>query len=137
MSSELAPQQGKAAATSDGDNRYKAVQAKLGTLAKAMDDATVELEGLRRNMQTNANRAQSLATDIANAELDSKFVGLTSAVSGALGGAVVQVRKLDQSAQEVSALAHDTKGTHQRLYEGLDTIRSGRRERTPRPGFFA
>ncbi|GAA2524446.1 conjugal transfer protein TraB [Streptomyces longisporus] len=136
MSSELAPQQGKAAASTDGDNRYKAVQHKLKTLGKAMDDATVELEGLLRNMRMNAGRSERLAVDIADAGLDPKFVHMTNSVSVALGGAAVEVRKLHETAQDVSGLAHQTKRTHSKLYEALDDVRSGRPETTPKPGFF-
>ncbi|MFJ9380358.1 conjugal transfer protein TraB [Streptomyces sp. NPDC101455] len=123
-------------APSDGDNRYKAVQAKLNKLARSMDDATVELEGLRRSMQANATRCEGVARDIANAELDKMFVELTNNVSVALGGAAIQVRRLDETAGEVAGLAHDTRHQHSQLYGALDDIRSGRPVRTPRPGFF-
>lgn len=136
--SDLAPTTGGgAAAKTDGDNRYKAVQHKLKTLGTAMDLASNELEALLRSMQMNARRSEGLAVDIANAELDRKFIEMTNQVSVALGGAAIEVRKLHETAQEVSGLAHDTRRTHARLYEGLDTVRSGRKERTPKPGFFA
>ena len=128
---------GGAAAQTDGDNRYKAVQQKLKTLGTAMDLAGNELETLLRGMRTNARRAEGLAVDIANAELDRKFVEMTSQVSVALGGAAVEVQKLHATAQEVSGLAHTARRTHARLYEGLDTVRSSRKERTPKPGFLA
>lgn len=136
--SDLTPTTGGgAAAQTDGDNRYKAVQQKLKTLGTAMDMASNELETLLRNMRMNATRSEGLAVDIANAELDRKFIEMTNQVSVALGGAAVEVRKLHETAQEVSGLAHDTRRTHARLYEGLDDIRSSRKERTPKPGFFA
>ncbi|MFD9511291.1 conjugal transfer protein TraB [Streptomyces mirabilis] len=128
---------GNAVAPTDGDNRYKAVQHKLKTLGTAMDLASNELEALLRGMRTNAQRAERLAVDIANAELDRKFIEMTNQTSVALGGAAVEVRKLHETAQEVSGLAHDARRTHARLYEGLDNIRSSRKERTPKPGFFA
>jgi uncharacterized protein YoxC len=134
--SEMVPAQGKAPAPTDGDNRYKAVQQKLKSLAAAMDQATARLEVLRRHMQSNADRANALAVDIANAELDAVFVEMTSTVSVALGGAAVQVRRLHATAQEVSELAEGTKLSHSKLYEGLDEVRSSRRFRTPKPGFF-
>lgn len=135
--SNLAPRTGGgAAAHTDGDNRYKAVQQKLKTLGTAMDLAGNELQALLRGMRTNAQRAESLASASANAELDRKFVEMTNQVSIALGGAAVEVQKLHATAQEVSNLAHHARRTHARLYEGLDTIRSGRPERTPKPGFF-
>jgi DNA repair ATPase RecN len=136
--SDLAPTTGGgAAAQTDGDNRYKAVQQKLKTLGKAMDLAGNELETLLRGMRMNAQRAEGLAVDIANAELDRMFVEMTNQVAVALGGAAVEVQKLHETAQEVSGLAHDTRRTHARLYEALDDIRSSRKERTPKPGFFA
>ncbi|KIE24742.1 conjugal transfer protein TraB [Streptomyces sp. MUSC 125] len=136
--SDLAPTTGGgAAAQTDGDNRYKAVQQKLKVLGQAMDLASNELEALLRGMRMNAQRSEGLAVDIANAELDRKFIEMTNQVSVALGGAAVEVKKLHETAQEVSGLAHDTRRTHARLYEGLDTVRSGRKERTPKPGFFA
>ncbi|MEU2564851.1 conjugal transfer protein TraB [Streptomyces longispororuber] len=121
----------------DGANHFKAVQQKLKKLNTAMDLAGSELETLLRRMRQNAQRAEGLAVDIANAELDRTFIEMTNQVSVALGGAAVEVRKLHETAQEVSGLAHDAQRRHARLYEGLDTIRSGRKERTPKPGFFA
>ncbi|MFF4145934.1 conjugal transfer protein TraB [Streptomyces sp. NPDC001698] len=137
MSSNLAPHTGGAAAPTDGDNRYKAVQNKLKTLGKALDMADTELEALLRGMRMNAQRAEGLAVGIANAELDRKFIEMTNQVAVALGGAAVEVHKLHETAQEVSGLAHDTQRRHARLYEALDDIRSSRKERTPKPGFFA
>lgn len=135
--SELEPRRTGAAAPADGDNRYKSVQRKLKTLRHAMDEAEVELGGLLRSMRANATHTEELAGHIAHAELDRKFVELTNQVAVALGGAAVEVRTLHATAQEVSALAYDAQHTHARLYEGLDDIRSGRKERTPKPGFFA
>jgi DNA repair ATPase RecN len=128
---------GAAAAPTDGDNRYKAVQHKLKTLGQAMDLAGNELEALLRGMRGNAQRAEGLAVAIANAELDRKFIEMTNQVALALGGAAVEVRKLHETAQEVSGLVHETRRTHARLYEALDEVRSSRPERTPKPGFFA
>ncbi|WP_079179268.1 conjugal transfer protein TraB [Streptomyces venezuelae] len=136
MMSDLTPRSTGAAPAPDGDNRYKAVQAKLDKLGKAMDDATLELEGLRRSMQANANDAGDMAQDIANALLDPKFVQLTSAVETALAGATREVRTLCDTAQETADLTHETRRTHSKLYGALDDIRSNRRERTPKPGFF-
>ncbi|WP_042404704.1 hypothetical protein [Streptacidiphilus carbonis] len=138
MGSEVVPQ-GQAQAPArptDADNRYKAVQAKLKALAQSMDQATGRLEGLQRRMQSNATRAYELAVDIANAQLDPRHVEMTNVVSLALGGAAVQTRLLHQTAQEVAAMADETQRGHARLYEALDEIRSSRRERTPKPGFF-
>lgn len=138
MSGELAPRNASAApAPADDDNRYKALQAKLKKLAAAMDDAALGLEALRRSMQANATRCEGVARDIENAQLDAKFVEMTNTVSVALGGAAIQVRKLDDTARDVADLAHETHQRHSQLYGALDEVRSGRAERTPRPGFFA
>ncbi|KOV95819.1 conjugal transfer protein TraB [Streptomyces sp. NRRL B-1140] len=137
MSSDLAPSGASPVPVpADDDNRYKAVQAKLKTLASALDDAGLELEALVRSVKANAQRAQDVARDIANAGLDAKFVELTSNVSVALGGAAVQVKKLSDTAQETADLTHQTRRTHSKLYGALDEIRSNRREKTPKPGFF-
>ncbi|MFD9572637.1 conjugal transfer protein TraB [Streptomyces sp. NPDC059982] len=137
MSSDLAPRAGGAApAPADDDNRYKAVQAKLLRLGKAMDDATLELEGLRQSMQANATRTEDVSRDIGRADLDVKAVEITNLVAVALGGAAIQARKLHDTAQETCDLTHETRRTHSNLYGALDDIRSNRREKTPRPGFF-
>lgn len=137
MSSNLAPRNTSAVpAVADDDNRYKAVQAKLDKLGKAMDDATLELDGLRRSMQANAKHTDRVATDIENADLDPKFVGLTANVATALDGAARAVRKLSDTAHETANLTHETRRTHAKLYGALDDIRSNRREKTPKPGFF-
>ncbi|MCX4231758.1 conjugal transfer protein TraB [Streptomyces ortus] len=137
MSSELATRSGAGSpAPADGDNRYRSVQAKLLRLGKAMDDATLELESLRRSMKANASRTEDIAGDIANADLDAKFVELTNLVAVSLGGAAVEVRKLHDSAQETADLTHETRQSHSTLYGALDDIRSGRREKTPKPAFF-
>ncbi|MGP3636149.1 conjugal transfer protein TraB [Streptomyces sp. 24-1644] len=137
MSSDLAPRPSAAApAVADGDNRYKAVQAKLDAFGRALDDAGLGLEELVRSVRRNAKRAEDAARDVDNAELDPKFVELTSNVGVALGGAGVQVKKLYETAQETADLTHETKRTHSKLYGALDDIRSNRREKTPRPGFF-
>ncbi|MGY1583855.1 conjugal transfer protein TraB [Streptomyces sp. MN13] len=128
---------GGSAAPTDGDNRYKSVQHKLKTLGSAVERAGNELETLLRDVRRNAQRVEGRAVDIANAELDRRFVEMTNQVAVALGGAAQAVQRLHATAQEVSGLAHDTRRTHARLYEALDTIRSGRSERTPKPGFFA
>ncbi|MEU0034662.1 conjugal transfer protein TraB [Streptomyces sp. NPDC006333] len=137
MSSDLAPRpHGAVPAPADGDNRYKAVQAKLDALGRALDDAELGLEELVRSVKKNTKRAEDAARDVANAQLDPKFVELTSNVGVALGGAGVQVKKLHDTARETADLTHETKRTHSKLYGALDDIRSNRRERTPKPGFF-
>ncbi|MFE6713992.1 conjugal transfer protein TraB [Streptomyces sp. NPDC057695] len=122
--------------TSD-DNSYKATQAKLDRLTKALDDKAVELEALQRRMKDNANRAEDTAKAIENSDLDSRFVELTSAVSTALGGAAVHMRYLTEAAAAGAAHSRGVQRSHARSYGRLDEVRSGRREKTPKPGFFA
>ncbi|MEU3708344.1 conjugal transfer protein TraB [Streptomyces anulatus] len=121
----------------DDDNRYKAIQRKLKQLGTAMDMAAYDVQLLQQRMRRNAQRTEGLAVDIANAELDRKFIEMTNQVAVALGGAAVEVRNLHETAQEVADMTAQTRHTHARLYEGLDAIRSSRKERTPKPGFFA
>lgn len=137
MSSDLTPRpSGSMTAPADGDNRYKAVQAKLDALGRALDDAGLGLEDLARSVRTNAKRAEDAARDIAHAELDPKFVELTDNVSVALGGAGRQTEKLHNTTQETADLTRQTRRTHSKLYGALDDIRSNRPEKTPRPAFF-
>lgn len=127
---------GTAAVQADDDNRYKALQQKLKALATAMDTSSNNLAMLQQRMRMNAQRAENLAVHIANADLDPKFVEMTQQVAVALGGAAFEVNKLSQMASEFAGLTHDTRRDHARLYEALDTLRSDRPERTPKPGFL-
>ncbi|WP_369181000.1 conjugal transfer protein TraB [Streptomyces mutabilis] len=137
MSSDLESRNGNAEpAVDDDDNRYKAVQAKLDKLSKVLDDATLDLVALWRSMLANAKHTDGVATDIENADLDPKFVVLTANVATALDGAAREVRTLSDTAQETTDLTHETRRTHAKLYGALDDIRSNRREKTPKPGFF-
>ena len=137
MSSDLVSGSNAPVAWPGGDDhRYKAVQGKLHALATALDDATLELEGLRRSMRTNASHTEDVAGDIENADLDRKFVEVTNLVAVALGGAAVQVKDLHDTARETADLTHETRRTHSKLYGALDDIRSNRREKSARPGFF-
>jgi hypothetical protein len=96
----------------------------------------VELEDLQMRMARNASRAEGLAVDIANAQLDPTHVEMTNQVSIALGGAALDVARLVEAAHDVSSRATAARTTHSRLYGALDEVRSGRRERTPKPGFL-
>ncbi|WP_410540531.1 conjugal transfer protein TraB [Streptomyces sp. KL2] len=137
MSSTPAPRgTRRAATTADGDHSFPAVQHKLDAFAHALDDIQPELEDLIRGMRARADRASSLADRIGQAGLDPKFVELTNLVATALGGAAREMRTLDESGQEATGQARDAKKTHARLYQELDEVRSGRREKTPKPGFF-
>ncbi|MFJ5212773.1 conjugal transfer protein TraB [Streptomyces nigra] len=127
---------GSPAAPAGGDNKYKSVQQNLKTLGRAMDMAVSELTALQVRQRMNSGRSEDAAVRIAHAELDPKFVEMVNLVSVALGGAAVEVRKLNETAHEVSGLTDEARRTHARLYEALDDIRSSRPERTPKPGFF-
>ncbi|MGW2952781.1 conjugal transfer protein TraB [Streptomyces eurythermus] len=126
-----------AAVPTDGSNRYKAVQAKLKKLSKALDSATGELAALQRRMRLNADQAEKVSTQISHAQLDRKFVYMTYQVSIALGGAAFEVGRLVTTAKEVSRDVDAARSRHARLYAELDEVRSNRAERTPKPGFFA
>ncbi|MER5966887.1 conjugal transfer protein TraB [Streptomyces sp. NPDC002057] len=119
------------------DNGYKEVQAKLTKLSKALDDKAVDLEVLLRRMKTNAKKAADTAQTIETADLDPRFVELTVAVSTALGGAAVHIQRLAEDAVAGAAQSRVVQDSHARLYGQLDEIRSGRREKTPKAGFFA
>lgn len=137
MSSDLAPRlTTPSGGPLPGDNSYKAIQAKLTMLARAMDDAAVDLEGLERRMRRNASHTEDVARDITHADLDKRFIELTNLVASALGGAAVEVRTLHRTATENVDEADQAKKTHADLYGELDDIRSGREHKTPRPGFF-
>ncbi|MGW4779957.1 conjugal transfer protein TraB [Streptomyces filamentosus] len=134
--SDLVPRPAGAAAPTDGDHRYKAVQHKLKTLETAMDGTAGLFEQLLVGMRMNSSYAENLAQAVAAAEVDPAFVEMTNLVSVALGGAGIEVRKLHAAAQEVTSLVHNARRTHARKYEALDDVRSSRRERTPKPGFL-
>lgn len=137
MSSDLVPRAGGTApAAADADNRYKAVQNKLKGLASALDDAALELESLWRSTRANAGRTEEVSRDSDHADLDPQFVDLTSNVAEALDGATRRLSKLHDSTQETATLTHMTRRTHAKLYGPLDDIRSNRRVKTPKPGFF-
>ncbi|MFB7260630.1 conjugal transfer protein TraB [Streptomyces nojiriensis] len=135
MGSELVPRQSGTVATT-GDNGYKSVQEKMGRLAQKMDDAGTELEALRRRIRSNANKADQVGTDIANAGLDRRYIEVMDLLVTALGAAATQALALQKSAADVCNLAHRTRNTHQKLYGGLDEVRSNRNVATPKPGFF-
>ncbi|TGZ12382.1 conjugal transfer protein TraB [Streptomyces sp. S816] len=136
MSSDLAPRNTSSTVPAGDDNRFKTTQAKLKKLAAVMDDAAIELHALRRSMRADASYVDGVATDIEHADLDSKFVALTENVSCALAGAAVEMNTLAVMAQETADLTHQTRRTHAKLYGATDDIRSNRREKTPKPGFF-
>ncbi|MFI8769513.1 conjugal transfer protein TraB [Streptomyces sp. NPDC053792] len=121
--------------TSD-DNSYKAIQAKLTKLSNALDDKAAELEALQRRMKDNAKKAQDTAQAIEHADLDPRFVELTSAVSTALGGAAVHIQRLTEEAAASASHSRVLQRSHAQFYSELDDVRSNRPEKTPKPGFL-
>ncbi|MFC9534363.1 conjugal transfer protein TraB [Streptomyces sp. NPDC056975] len=119
-----------------GDNSFTALQAKLLVLIKLMDDGATELESVYRSMKANATRCEGAAGDIENAEFDPEFIDLTNHTATALGGATVQARHLMASANELAENTRQARQTHAKKYGPLDTVRSGRRHKTPKPGVF-
>jgi len=138
MSGSVTPRNGEAAPVrADSGNQYKALQDKLRRLVQAMNSVSGELEALLQRTRDNARRAGQAADQIARAGLDAKYPELTRAVSDALTGADVQVRRLNEMAAQVGSATSEVRATHARLYQQLDNVRSGRKEATPVPGFFA
>ncbi|MFE0457773.1 conjugal transfer protein TraB [Kitasatospora sp. NPDC058965] len=120
----------------DGDHHYEAVQHKLDLVVKAFATAVDRLEGLDKRARATAKDATSLAADIADAQLDEKFVEDTQEVSTAQTEAAKAVRAMLRAAQEAEKSAHAVKRAHARHYRALHRVRKGRRWRTPKPGFF-
>ncbi|MFH8736850.1 conjugal transfer protein TraB [Streptomyces sp. NPDC017964] len=136
MSSDLVPSGGNTPAPTDGDNKYKSGQHKLKLLATALDGALERLQRLQRNVSTDAGTSEGLARDIAHAEFDKKFIEAQNAVSVPLGGAVIDARNLAAKTRETAADAWAARSLHALRYGPLDAVRSGRPERTPKPGVF-
>jgi DNA-binding transcriptional MerR regulator len=138
MSSDLTPRTTSAPPLPpDGDNRYKALQAKLKKFARALEDAGVDLDSVRRSMKNNADHTDKVATDIAHSDFDEKYVMATERVATALGSAAKEVGLLAEDARETADLSHEARRTHRKRYGPLDEVRSGRKEKTPKPGVFA
>jgi hypothetical protein len=134
VSGSLTPRHG-GTAPMDGGNQYKSVQHKLMTLGEGLDEIADSLDVLLRRMRTNADRTHVLAAEIANAELDLKFVRMTKQVATALDGASTSVLNLHQAACELFSRTGEARDTHKRMYGALDEVRN-RPERTPKPGFL-
>lgn len=118
------------------DNRYAVVQQRLKDLAATMDAISDSLLYSAKRMKQNGEEAASAAAAIARADLDSVFVELTEETSSALATAHKATKKTVRSSQSLAEKAHQAQILHQRMYQPLDQVRSGRRHRTPKPGFF-
>ncbi|WP_172387701.1 conjugal transfer protein TraB [Streptomyces sp. MNP-20] len=136
MSDDLVPAPKHSVTPTDSDHRYKAIQHQLGALARALDGCEERLQQLKRRKNTNAGRSEQLAADIAHADLGEQHVERQNLVSVALDGASVEVSMLADMAGDLAADAEAARRRHAELYEDLDTIRSGRPDKTPKPGFF-
>ncbi|MFG3532756.1 conjugal transfer protein TraB [Streptomyces sp. NPDC047917] len=134
--SDLVRQGSKAPVPIGGENRYKAVQAKLRKLGRTLDALADDLGTLRRDMRATAEEARGVAVDIGHADLDGKFVEMTDQVADALGAAANSVNDLGATAHEVATQTYQAKRLHAKLYQALDDIRSNRSVKTPKAGFF-
>ncbi|MFJ5680271.1 conjugal transfer protein TraB [Streptomyces sp. NPDC093097] len=133
--SELMPYQSRPVANLIGENRFKAVQHKLKTLAKALDSAVADLAAVQVRMKHYANRSETLARHIDDADLDPKFVAMQDVVSVALGGASQELFRLQQMVSDLSNSAESARAGHARMYGPLDEVRD-RPEKTPKAGFL-
>ncbi|MFJ8800950.1 conjugal transfer protein TraB [Streptomyces sp. NPDC102487] len=133
---EIEPAKSSAPASAGGDSNYNRLQQRLKGFAEDMDMAKTLLDQLSTRIRMNASRAHDVASKAADTEFDKQPVALASAVSVALGGMGVDVKRLTEQASKVFAKAADAQTTHQRLYESLHHVRSRRKERTPKPGAF-
>jgi len=116
---------------------YRDVQHRLAVLAQAMDDACDAIdECIERTRRTGAEAA-ALTKAVAHAQLDPAHIELTGLVEEAQRSALPALRLLAECAQDVALEARNTRAAHRKMYGELDAIRTGRRERTPKPGFFA
>ena len=115
---------------------YQALQLHLGKLTAGLEECKTDLEAQRLTMQQAADRAQRLAEQIAQADLGKRHIAMTEAVAHALGEASSSGHRLTLMSQDTAAQSEHARRVHRRLYEGLDRVRSDRKEPTPRPGFF-
>lgn len=131
MSSELVPYP-----KTDNDYTYRGVQAKLRRFEQAMDFAATVLDTRRSRMRANADKAHTLADQIHAEDLDAKFVGLTAQAGDDLSGADRDLSALCEFVEQAGEEARAIRRDHQRLYGPLDEVRSGRKVKTPTPGFL-
>lgn len=137
MSSELAIPQNKAlAGAGDGENGFNGLQRKLDALTMILDAAHGDLEYLVERASTNANTASAKAVLLEAADGDPRYVEMTGDVATALVGATKAAVGLRDFGGEMAAKAATTARTHQQKYDGLHDVRSRRRTKTPKPGFF-
>ncbi|MYW06035.1 conjugal transfer protein TraB [Streptomyces sp. SID3343] len=127
----------RASQASDAAAGYRELQKNLSTLERSMNRVTGDIEQLMRRTVATAAEAADLADAIEHAGLDGAHVELTRLVEEALRSAAPAVNALDDAAGDVTQGTRTTRAAHQALYGVLDEIRTTRRERTPKPGFFA
>ncbi|PRH77774.1 hypothetical protein C6N75_18490 [Streptomyces solincola] len=116
---------------------YADLQRVLLHVQAAMDDLSDDMALLRRIMANTAVRVDQVADAIADADVDQQFVGLTQQVAEALGSAVHHTRNLSEAGGEAAAQTAATRRMHASMYGALDQVRTGRKHKTPKPGFFA
>ena len=123
------------ALTSDHNN-YRAVQRKLHLFTQAMDAAGNELSVVVRRMYQHSRTVSVTADQLSDAHGDEKYVDLTNLVAQALTEAAAATARTRNAAMEAAEASKAAKDSHHDKYAALDGVRSTRRTRTPKPGFW-
>ncbi|MFB7900639.1 hypothetical protein ACFC1B_30535 [Streptomyces xiamenensis] len=122
----------------DLDSRtYESLQRLLGALYRLLTEGEPEVERIRQATKDLADRAVQLAIDIDNADLESSHVTLTENTGLDLMDAHRAMKLMSGVARELATEAYEVKVRHEQLYSALHEVRKGRREKTPKPGFFS
>ncbi|RZD62889.1 conjugal transfer protein TraB [Streptomyces albidoflavus] len=116
---------------------YSSVQRQLRILAKDMDNAAEDLAVMRRSMKADAGYATITAQELGEADGSDHYVELTVEVSSQLDEAVTEVRAVQGAAEDGASAARAAARVHRRKYSELHEIRTARKGKTPKPGFFA
>ncbi|WP_369265807.1 hypothetical protein [Streptomyces harbinensis] len=115
---------------------YESVQRLLGELHRLLTEGEPEVERIRQATKDLADRAVQLAVKIDNADLESSHVNLTEDTSLDLMDAHRAMKLLSGVSKQLATEANEVRVRHQQLYSALHEVRKGRREKTPKPGFF-
>ncbi|EDY49045.1 hypothetical protein [Streptomyces clavuligerus] len=121
---------------SAGASPYQAFQQALRNVDRELSTMADDLAVVERAMRRDAQAVEGTAEAIARAGLDDRFVRMTQEVAILLGGTARGLGLFQQAAQEAADDTAATARLHTSLYGRLDEIRSGRKEKTPKPGFF-
>lgn len=117
-------------------NDYASLQRKLRLFAAAMDAGCEALAKVQLDMKLKASLASVRAQQLDDADGDEKYVDLTSSVSTMLSGAAVATQRTRAAGEEAARAARHAAAAHRAKYGGLHGIRSSRKTKTPKPGFF-